>query len=227
MNETYIVVPVFNEENSVVFATLEKLLVHFKHIVVVNDGGNPLLLDCLEKLPVHYLRHEINLGQGAALQTGTEYALELGAAFIAHFDADDQHDVKDLKKMILFLQEQELDVVLGSRFLTPGHAKDIPFIRKLILKGAVLVNFVFTGLLLSDAHNGLRVLNRKAALAIQIQENRQLHASEMLWLLKRYRLRFKEFPTRVVYNAYTLKKGQKNAQSLKVFMDLIINRLIK
>lgn len=227
MSETYIIVPVFNEENKVVFATLKKLLSCFKYVVVVNDGGDPLLLEYLKELPVFYLRHEINLGQGAALQTGTEYALEMGASFIAHFDADDQHDVKDLQQMSILIKEQELDVVLGSRFLTRDHKKAIPFSRKIILKGAVLINFIFTGILLSDAHHGLRILTRKAALSIKLQENRQLHASEILWLLKKYKLRYKEFPARVIYNPYTLKKGQKNAHSLKIFKDLIISRLIK
>lgn len=227
MNETYIIVPVFNEERSIVHATLQKLLAHFEHVVVVNDGGDPLLLEYLEGLPVYYLRHEINLGQGAALQTGTEFALEMGAGFIGHFDADDQHNVQDLQQMAVFIKEQKLDVVLGSRFLSPGHAKAIPFSRRILLKGAVLVNFLFTGILLSDAHNGLRLLSRKAALAIEIQENRQLHATEILWLLKKFKLSFKEFPTKVAYNAYTLKKGQKNVHSFKIFKDLLLSRLIK
>lgn len=227
MKKIYIIVPVYMEERSVVYATLTKLLVRFEHVIVVNDGGDHLLMESLKELPVHYLRHEINLGQGAALQTGTEYALERGADFIGHFDADGQHAVEDLQQMVLLMKQQELDVVLGSRFLSRENVKDIPFVRKWILKGGTFINFIFSGIFLSDAHNGLRLLNRQAALLMEIQENRQLHASEILWLLKKHRLRFKEFPAKVVYNAYTLKKGQKNLHSFKIFKDLIVSRLIK
>ena len=101
-----------------------------------------MLLNHLSGLSVHYLRHEVNLGQGAALQTGTECVLEKGAEIIAHFDSDDQHDPEYLAEMISFLNN-EADVISGSRFLKKEHRTKIPFLRKIILKGAVVINFIF------------------------------------------------------------------------------------
>lgn len=227
MEKLFIVVPVFNEEKEVVRSVVSKLLRQFQNVVVVNDGGDSLLINHLRGLSVHYLRHEINLGQGAALQTGTEYALVNGAEIIAHFDSDDQHSAEDLSGMMSFLLNNEADVILGSRFLKKEHRSKIPILRKIILKGAVVINFIFTGILLTDAHHGLRVFNRRAAEAVQLTENRQLHATEILWLLKKHHLKFKEYPAGVTYNSYTLRKGQKNAGSLHILKELILSKLIR
>jgi glycosyltransferase involved in cell wall biosynthesis len=227
MKETYVIVPVFNEEIEVLKNTLAGLLCLFENIVLVNDGGDTLLKNNLYELSIHYLRHDINLGQGAALQTGMEYALSLGAQSIAFFDADGQHNPYDLRKMVSVLEAEELDVVMGSRFLKKDHIEAIPFSRRILLKAGTFVNFAFTGLLLSDAHHGLKVLNNKAAREIEFRQNRQLHATELLHFLKKYKLKYKELPAAVIYSSYSIKKGQKNWHFFKIFSDLIASKFLK
>lgn len=227
MKETFVIIPVYNEEIEVLKNTLTGLLCLFKNIVLVNDGGDIFLKDDLQGLSIRYLRHDINLGQGAALQTGMEYALSLGADIIAFFDADGQHNPHDLVKMVRELEAEGLDVVMGSRFLKKAHIEVIPFVRRVLLKAGTFVNFVFTGLLLSDAHHGLKVFNNKAARKIEFLQNRQLHATELLHLIKKYKLKYKELPAAIIYSSYSLKKGQKDWHVFKIFSDLIVSKFLK
>ncbi len=126
---------------------------------------------------VTVLRHPINLGQGAALQTGISYALRHGARYVATFDGDGQHP-RDLVRMLEKLKEISADIVLGSRFL--GEAPGIPLRRKLFLRAAVLFTNVTTGTRLTDTHNGLRLMTADAARRFRITQNGMAHASEFI-----------------------------------------------
>jgi len=110
--------------------------------------------------------HPINLGQGAALQTGIEFALANDAEFVVTFDADGQHLVKDAIEMVTVAEARGLDVVIGSRFLR-GRPQSIPLSRYVILKLAVLFTRFTTRLDVSDTHNGLRVFSASSARLIQ------------------------------------------------------------
>lgn len=89
------------------------------------------------------------------------------------------------------------------------------------------VNFLFTGLLLSDAHNGFRALNRKAAELIRIKENRMAHASEILILVKKHKLRLKEVAVEVRYTEYSKAKGQSGWNSIRILFDLLLHKLLR
>lgn len=220
----YIIVPAYNEQ-SVLRRTVEELLYSYKQIVIVDDGSLTLQSDVLVGLPVTIIRHQQNLGQGAALQTGNEYALRKGANFIVHFDADGQHQVSDIKNLIDPLVHDDADIVFGSRFLDT-HTKP-PVFRKILLQCARYINFLYSGCLLTDAHNGLRAMNRKAAMLLQIRENRMAHASAILLSAKRQSLRLTEIPVTILYNVYTLNKGQSGWNSIRIVFDLLLHKLLK
>lgn len=226
MKDTFIIIPTYNEDPGVLKNTLTALLTVFCNVVIVNDGGNCIVKD-LQSFPVYYLRHEINLGQGAALQTGLEYALMLGAKKIGFFDADGQHNALDLERMGIILDDEALDVVLGSRFLDRDHRIAIPLFRRIFLKIATYINFIFTGLLLTDAHHGMKIMNRKTAEKIEIKQNRQLHATELLYFIRIYKLKYKEIPAGVVYSPYSINKGQKSRDLFKILSDLVLSKFIK
>lgn len=219
----YLIIPCFNEAE-VIRSTVEEVLTSGYHVVLVDDCSTDNTKEILNGLPVIYLRHKINLGQGATLQTGIEMARKKGAEIFVSFDADGQHDVKDIEEMCKKLKEDKLDIVLGSRFL-PGAISNISGSRKVFLKMASLMNFVFTGIHLSDAHNGIRVFNRNAAEKIRLKENRMAHATEFLIQIKKHKLRFAEHPVHIRYSAYSRKKGQSLLNSIRIFFELVLNKI--
>jgi len=222
-DKVYIIVPSYNE-GAVLAETVRALLPLGHEVVVVDDGSRDDPGELLAGLPVHLLRHAINLGQGAALQTGMDYAKRCGAAAVVHFDADGQHDPADIARFLAALADGA-DVVLGSRFLPGAERQRVPMAKRLLLQGARVVNGLFTGMWLSDAHNGFRALNRRALAAIELTENRMAHASEILALIRKRRLRVREIAVNIAYSAYSRKKGQKWYNSLNIIVELIMNKL--
>lgn len=220
----WLVVPAYNEASRLA-RTLRGLCQQFSNIVVVNDGSRDETAAVARQWPVWILDHVINRGQGAALQTGIRFALEQGAEVIVTFDGDGQHDVVDVAGMIERLQLGDVDVVLGSRFL--GRTEGMPLSRRLLLKGAVLFTRVTSQIRVTDTHNGLRVLSRKAAQQIRITMDRMEHASEILDEIRRHRLRFCEFPVTVRYTTETIQKGQSSLNSLRIASKLLLARMMR
>ena len=175
----YVIVPAYNEA-SALRQTVAPLVDAGYSVVVIDDGSSDHPLDALHGLPVTGLRHAVNLGQGAALQTGMDYALRQGAEIVVHFDADGQHPPEGIPALVEPILCGRADVVLGSRFLRPGDTVQIPAVRRMVLRTGTVVSGIFTGLWLSDTHNGFRALSRKALQEIQLRENGFAHATEIL-----------------------------------------------
>src|SRR5688572_23042355 len=93
-----VVVPAFNEQASII-NVIKELLQRKLEVIVVDDGSDLDMRDIVSGLPIFLLRHSLNLGQGAALQTGIEFALEKNADYIITFDADGQHSADDIEKL--------------------------------------------------------------------------------------------------------------------------------
>jgi glycosyltransferase involved in cell wall biosynthesis len=218
----WIVVPAFQEQQ-VIDETIRDLRSHYHNIVVVDDGSDDDTGHRAFDAGAIVLRHPINLGQGAALQTGIEYALQQGADLIVTFDADGQHQVADVARMIEALQEHKADIALGSRFL--GRTVGMPAARRAILKMAIRFNWLATGLKLSDAHNGLRVLTRHTAELIKIHQDRMAHASEIVQQVAKHGLRHVEVPVTVVYTEYSLQKGQRLSNLFRVLGEIFGGRM--
>jgi len=224
ISDTYIIVPAFNE-GKVIRTTIADLQQTFSNIVVVNDGSSDNTLSILQELGVTTITHLINIGQGAALQTGITYALDRGAAVIVSFDADGQHDVSDVIDMLAVLESQDCDVVLGSRFL--GSTRGISTARKLLLKAAVIFSNLTTRVKLTDAHNGLRVMNRRAAACLEITQYGMAHATELVQQFHAAGMRIREHPVTIHYTDYSMAKGQRSLNAINVLLDLLIGRFIK
>lgn len=221
----FVVVPTYNEAR-VIRATLGALLEAGYTAVVVDDGSSDGTWELIAPLPIYRLRHPVNLGQGAALQTGMQFAIQRGAQVVVHFDADGQHGAADIARMVAPIRAGEADVVLGSRFLRAADRGGVPLGRQVLLRGAIVVNFLATGLWLSDAHNGLRALSRDAAAQIDIHENGFAHASEIIWQIRERGLRYVERPMTVAYTDYSRAKGQSVWNAFNVLFDLVLRRLL-
>jgi glycosyltransferase involved in cell wall biosynthesis len=215
------VVPIYNIPDDILGQVLEKLGHYVEEIVVIDDGSTINVKRPNLNNQCRVLRHVINRGQGAALQTGTAYALDHGADIIVHFDGDGQHCPEDISELIKPLKENQADIVFGSRFL--GKKSAIPFSKKyLILPMAKIINRLFTGLKLSDAHNGLRAFRAEVAAKLILTQDRMAHSSEYPYLVKKNHLRYAESPMTVIYHHY----GQGLVGGIKIIKELIINKII-
>jgi glycosyltransferase involved in cell wall biosynthesis len=219
-----VIVPAFNE-SAIIGPIIGSLRSRFANVVVVDDGSADATASAALAAGAVVLRHAVNAGQGAALQTGIDYALARGAAYVATFDADGQHRVEDLVTMLAALQGGSHDIVLGSRFL--GHAEGLQFARRLVLKAAVLFTNLTTGLRLTDAHNGLRVLTAPAARRLRIRQDGMAHASELIEQIGRLGLRYAEVPVTITYSEYSQAKGQRLSNSLLILRDLLAGWLLR
>ena len=221
--EIFVVVPAFNEQTVIRDVVSEIVAIGYT-VVVVDDGSKTSPAPYLKDLPCYFLLHEINLGQGAALQTGIEFAREHNARYIITFDGDGQHNANDIEKLLTPLQTNEADFTLGSRFLK-GAAQNMTGARKQTLQIAKLINYIFTGMRLTDAYNGMRALNPKAAALVKISENGMAHATELLTFIKKNKLRFQEVPVNIRYTEYSKNKGLTVWNGFRIFFDILLNKI--
>lgn len=216
--QSWLVVPLFNE-GKVIREVMTEARKTFPNIVCVDDGSRDNSAAEARAAGVHVVQHPINLGQGAALRTGLDYALaQPDAQYFVTFDSDGQHRVVDAQRMICRLASEDTDIVVGSRFLDnrtrPGA------IKRVLLWCGVRFERMRTGLKLTDAHNGLRALNRKAATAIEINQNRMAHASEITGEIARHNLTYAEEPVHILYTDYSRAKGQSVWNMVNILSDL-------
>ena len=220
----WVVIPAFNEA-PVIAAVVADVRARYPNVVVVDDRSSDDTGALALSAGAIVLRHAINLGQGAALQTGIRFALERHAPLIVTFDGDGQHRVDDIAALLERQRETGADVVIGSRFL--GAPQPIPRIRRWLLRLAVVATRLSTGVRLSDAHNGLRLFTQRAAKAIDIRQNGMAHASEIVEQIRDSRLSVAECPVTVLYTEYSLRKGQRLSNAVNILAELFVARLHK
>jgi glycosyltransferase involved in cell wall biosynthesis len=169
------------------------------------------------------ITHPVNLGQGAALQTGIKFALQQDTSCIVTFDGDGQHRVSDIARLVDALVGGGAAYALGSRFL--GSSSGMPLRRRLLLKAAIWFTRAMTGLSLTDTHNGLRAMTAEGARHIALRQNRMAHASELLEQIAASGLPHIEVPVTIDYTRYSLAKGQRLSDSLAILFDLSAQKL--
>lgn len=222
-DEVCVVVPVYNEA-TVITEVLRALIAVFPHVVCVDDGSSDDSAALAESEGAVVLRHPLNLGAGAATQTGIEYAVrDPRFSHVITFDADGQHQVDDALAMWHAACSQGLDVVFGTRF--HGTTTGMPTSRRLLLKLATWGTRLTTGLALTDTHVGLRVFSRSAAAGLKLRLPGMAHASEIVHHVARARLSYGEVPVHVAYTPYSLAKGQRNMNALNIVVDVFVSRL--
>lgn len=220
----WVVIAAYNEATAI-GEVLRGLGEYPYRLVVVDDGSKDGTAQQALKFPVTVLRHAVNLGQGAALQTGMRYALQQGAGFIVTFDADGQHNPADIEKMVAACRDGKCAVALGTRFAVGGEARAITFKKRWLLRVAIWLTRWMTGLKVTDTHNGLRAFTRQAAEKIEIRQNGMAHASEILNQIASQKLSFIEVPVTIVYTPYSLKKGQSLWNGINILWELLSGKL--
>lgn len=217
----FLIIPAWNEAERI-GAVLKSLLVFPYKIVVVDDASTDQTAAVVSRYPVTLLRHQINRDQGAALQTGNDYALAHGADIIVHFDADGQFLAEEIKDVIDPIVNEGYDIVFGSRFL--GKVSPLPWFKKNIyFPLARLFNGIVLGVKFSDPQNGFRAMTRAAAKLIQIEQDHKAHCSEIAAKAVAYHLKIKEVSITVIYHHF----GQGFGGGLKIVRDLLLSKIIK
>jgi glycosyltransferase involved in cell wall biosynthesis len=218
-----VVVPVFNEAATVA-TVVSDLRRRFDQVVCVDDGSTDNSAAAAEAAGALVIRHPLNLGQGAALQTGFDYVLRYTAAeYCVTFDADGQHLVEDAVHMVEVLRDSGADLALASRFR--GSTEDMPRLRGWVLRAGVWFTRATARLEVTDTHNGLRVLRRSALERIHLQLPRMAYASELLSAIRPNGLTYVEVPVKVVYSDYSRAKGQRNINAVNILFDLAAERV--
>lgn len=222
MKTLWIIIAAFREE-TVIGDVVRGVKALYQNVVVVDDASGDKTGSRAEEAGAIVLTHLINRGQGAALKTGIDYALSKGAEILVTFDADGQHHVEDIAPMITPIENGEVEVVLGSRFLREGS--NIPPLRRIVLKAGIIFTNILSGLRVTDTHNGFRALSRTAAKKIRIVQDRMEHASEILDEIKRRHLTYTEVPVTITYSYYSKGKGQSSLAMFKIAMKYIAHKL--
>lgn len=223
--DVWLIVPCFNE-GTVIEEVLSTARETFPNIVAVDDGSMDESAAAIHHAGAHLVRHPVNLGQGAAIQTGVEYArAQPGARYFVTFDADGQHQVKDVLAMVRRLRTEPVDIVVGTRFGRPrGENDQVPLIKRFVLKTVVLLSPRTRRLGLTDAHNGLRVFNRRVAEALNLRMNGMSHASEFVELMDANGWRVAEQPVDILYTEYSMSKGQSLLNGINILSDGFVGR---
>ncbi|HEX6847416.1 MAG TPA: glycosyltransferase family 2 protein [Chitinophagaceae bacterium] len=221
----FVIIPCYNEAG-MIRQTVTKVLEKGYNVVVVDDCSMDRSKKQIADLPVYYLRHRVNMGQGAALQTGFDFARKKDAKYFVTFDADGQHDSDDIAGMLEYLKKENADIVFGSRFL-PGSKTNVSRSRRLALNLGRYINFLASGIMLSDSFNGFRLLSRPAVEKIKLMENRMAHPAELLMLTAASKLKYVEYPVAVRYSEYSRNKGLKNKDGIKIVFEIFLYKIFR
>ena len=223
MKNIAIIIPAYNEAKRIgqVISDL-KTLNH--DIIVVDDGSSDNTLEMIKQHADCYTQHCVNLGQGAALKTGTELAYNSGYEYIIHSDADGQFRLEDIKNLIETLENSDHEIVIGSRFMD-SVSSSMPLRKKAILNIAKIFSKLFLKLKFSDPQCGLRGFKREAYKKIPWNSSDFQHCTEILGLIAKNKLNYKEIPIVVQYDDYSRNKTVKPKISMgwKILMSKLFN----
>jgi glycosyltransferase involved in cell wall biosynthesis len=224
--DVWIVIPAFHEA-SVISDVVSDVRAVFDNVVCVDDGSRDDTAEKAWQAGAYVVRHPVNLGQGAAIQTGVEFARsQPGARVFVTFDADGQHRVQDVIRMIDRLSGEDLDIVVGTRF-AGTVAKNMPPLKRLALPVIAKLSRTSRKLGLTDAHNGLRVFNRTVADGLNLTMNGMAHASEIVVLIIENGWRVAEEPVEILYTDYSMSKGQPLVNGVNIIFDGLLRRRMR
>jgi polyprenyl-phospho-N-acetylgalactosaminyl synthase len=219
-----VVIPAYNETRVIGGVVADVRREGFP-VVLVDDGSSDDTGAAAAAAGAFVVRHPINLGQGAALQTGIDFALSRHPEVIVTFDADGQHRANEIGRLVETLVRERADFALGNRFL--GQTTNLPLLRKLLLRAAVIFTRITCGIRVTDTHNGFRAMTPRGARAIRLRQDRMAHASEVLQQIASSKLPYVEVPVTVDYTAYSLHKGQKMGDAMNILFDLFTRTLYR
>ena len=189
--------PAYNEEKNIA-SVITKLKKITDSIIVCDDGSSDMTSEISKNLGAVVISHKKNMGYGAALRTIFQKSVELDSDILVTFDADGQHRVEDINKILQPLENNEADVVIGSRFL--DNESKIPNYRKIGIKVITKVTNASLKKKLTDSQSGFRAYNKQALTQISPSEMGMGISTEILIKASSKGLRIAEIPITILYH---------------------------
>lgn len=219
MKKVFIIIPAYNESKHIINVLKKVKSQGYKNIVVVDDGSKDDTYKKVLSEKITILRHIINLGKGAALKTGCEYAIQNGADIIVVMDSDGQHKAEDISRFLNALKN--VDVIFGSRELN----ESMPFILRF---GNNFINFMVKllyGITLKDTQSGFRAFKSDVYNKIRWESTNYSVESEMIANIGKNKLKYKEIMIETIYN--DKYKGTTVLDGFKIVLNMIKWRIYK
>jgi glycosyltransferase involved in cell wall biosynthesis len=194
-------IPAFNEEKNiaVVITQLKKIV---DKIIVCNDGSTDLTSKIAEELGVIVINHEKNLGYGAAIRSIFLKSKDLDGDILVTFDADGQHRVDDINKVINPIINGKSDLVIGSRFLDESE-KEVPQYRKVGIKVITKITNATIKKQLTDSQSGFRAYSKKVLTELNPSDTGMGISTEILIKASSKNFRISEVPIKITYSGDT------------------------
>jgi glycosyltransferase involved in cell wall biosynthesis len=193
-------IPAYNEEKNIA-SILLRLKNISEYIIVCDDGSSDLTSKIAEKLGAIVVKHTKNLGYGAAIKTIFLKAQEINADALVTFDADGQHRIEDIDKILVPIKNNKADIVIGSRFL--NDEQKISKYRKIGIKTITELTNITSGTKITDSQSGFRGYNRKTLENIKLTESGMGISTEILIKAKKSNFKIIEVPIIVSYEGET------------------------
>ena len=194
-------IPAFNEEKNIAVLIIQLKKIADK-IIVCNDGSTDLTSKIAEELGVTVINHKKNLGYGAAIRSIFLKSKELDGDVLVTFDADGQHKIEDINKVISPIINEESDLVIGSRFLDKSE-KEVPQYRKVGIKIITKVTNATIKKQLTDSQSGFRAYSKKVLNELNPSELGMGISTEILIKASAKNFRISEVPIKITYNGDT------------------------
>ena len=194
-------IPAYNEEKNIapIITKLKKIT---DSIIVCDDGSSDMTSKISQDLGARVVTHEKNMGYGAAIKSIFLEAKQIQPDILVTFDADGQHNVEDIEKVIVPIQKSTSDIVIGSRFLNEKN-KEIPRYRKVGIKTITGLTNTLTGTKISDAQSGFRAYSKKTLEKITPSDEGMGVSTEILIKSSNLGLVIAEVPIKINYGGDT------------------------
>jgi glycosyltransferase involved in cell wall biosynthesis len=215
-------IPAFNEEHTIAKLVLEAQK-HVDVVLVCDDGSTDSTADIAERMGADVIRHDRNLGYGAAIKTLFIMARELDADVLVTLDGDGQHDPCEIPSLVEPVLENKADVVLGSRFLTKDNS--VPRYRRWGIKLISKLTGAVSHHSFLDAQCGFRVYGRKALFGLDLVENGMGSSVEILMKAQRQGLTVAEVSANCRYKELE-KTSTQNALGHGTSVLMAVIRLV-
>jgi len=211
--KTYIVIAAYNEEKKISNVIKDIKKQGYNNVVVVDDGSKDKTYKIAKKENIIVLKHIINLGKGAAIKTGCDYAIKKGAKILILIDADGQHEPKEIPRFIKALQN--VDIVFGYRKFN----KNMPKILKIGNLGLNLFTKLLFKINLRDTQSGYKAIKTKIYKKIKWTSNNYSMETEIIAKVGENKLRYSQIPIKTIY--LDKSKGTTIRDGIKILKNMI------